>query len=66
MPAPLHQVSEGHVVNLGSLSGHRVASPSTSFYAASKFAVRQELRAVGSAVCECQPHPLGPPSYPPL
>ena len=46
---------KGHIIHLGSMSGHRV--PSSGMYSASKFAVRalteglrQELRADGSAI----------------
>lgn len=47
---------QGHVINIGSMAGHRVL-PGSTFYAATKFAVRalteglrQELREAGSAI----------------
>jgi NADP-dependent 3-hydroxy acid dehydrogenase YdfG len=47
----------GHIVHLGSMSGHRVSGGGMAMYSATKFAVRslleglrQELRAVNSAV----------------
>ena len=51
-------ISDGHIIHVSSISGHRVApSPSTHFYSATKFAVRalaeglrQELRAIKSGI----------------